>query len=477
MRSRQRQTGRGRGLGGGPGVKSSVNNQRDARLWSAVALQQHLSQSLMAGITSRPTPHLAPVPAVERTPVRSGRQTLAQKMGLVPGLPPKMTDEDWQRVDGESRRRGDSARPCAICHEPFGLGEQVILSCSHVFHRDCMQAFERFQRSGKGSGIAACPLCRRKDYEKQAHTGGLDVCREVSVRTIQRVWRGHKGRMRHRDVKLEKDPVYRRDRQLAVVTGISDHELAAAQERESEIDQLFIKLDDERTAARTLDVDWEKARSQLLQRGLDNCAICLGSLLPDPTSKADDINARESVLLSCSHAFHAPCLFSFEEYERCAHATAQRCPVCRSLYATTPLFPTEGSLLIPEAPMPRLDTVVMEDLEVKRRKSVGFVEEPDRRRRIPSPPAAVRQKAATMARDAGRLPSVRAAAGVERALSWGPADSEMSSIVSNLMILPPARPRKGALVPAFFHRHADEAEEEEEETYWSPTRTTSGTQF
>lgn len=36
---------------------------------------------------------------------------------------------------------------------------QVLLSCSHVFHRACLQSFETF------SGRKCCPLCRKRQYE------------------------------------------------------------------------------------------------------------------------------------------------------------------------------------------------------------------------------------------------------------------------------------------------------------------------
>ena len=36
---------------------------------------------------------------------------------------------------------------------------QVLLSCSHVFHRVCLRSVERF------SGKKSCPLCRFTDYQ------------------------------------------------------------------------------------------------------------------------------------------------------------------------------------------------------------------------------------------------------------------------------------------------------------------------
>ena len=75
---------------------------------------------------------------------------------------------------------------CPICLEEFRPGEQVILSCSHVFHEKCLSSFENFQRrqhdgnsasggSGGGSNGGAafersCPVCRRAKYEKKRTT-------------------------------------------------------------------------------------------------------------------------------------------------------------------------------------------------------------------------------------------------------------------------------------------------------------------
>ena len=75
---------------------------------------------------------------------------------------------------------------CPICLEEFRTGEQVILSCSHVFHEACLTSFEAFQASqhaksrgaqgqAEGGNAAAayeraCPVCRRAQYEKKRTT-------------------------------------------------------------------------------------------------------------------------------------------------------------------------------------------------------------------------------------------------------------------------------------------------------------------
>jgi hypothetical protein len=50
---------------------------------------------------------------------------------------------EWERCEQQAEERGDTTHPCSICREPFGVKEQVILSCSHMFHLDCITSFER----------------------------------------------------------------------------------------------------------------------------------------------------------------------------------------------------------------------------------------------------------------------------------------------------------------------------------------------
>lgn len=50
---------------------------------------------------------------------------------------PKLTDEEWDAVHGSAAARDDFAQgsECPICFETFRTDEQVLLSCSHVFHK------------------------------------------------------------------------------------------------------------------------------------------------------------------------------------------------------------------------------------------------------------------------------------------------------------------------------------------------------
>lgn len=70
--------------------------------------------------------------------------TLAQRYGVVKQPPKLLTEMQWRAVHAKSQAREDSTGECCICREHFGPGEQVLLSCSHSFHRDCLASFERW---------------------------------------------------------------------------------------------------------------------------------------------------------------------------------------------------------------------------------------------------------------------------------------------------------------------------------------------
>ncbi|KAG0629492.1 hypothetical protein M758_1G107900 [Ceratodon purpureus] len=60
--------------------------------------------------------------------------TLANEEVCNPAKP--LTTLQWAAVQRNSRERKDLLHPCPICLERFGLKkQQVILSCSHVFHK------------------------------------------------------------------------------------------------------------------------------------------------------------------------------------------------------------------------------------------------------------------------------------------------------------------------------------------------------
>jgi hypothetical protein len=87
---------------------------------------------------------------------------------------------EWAAAREQSRRRGDSALPCAICHDDFGTAAQCLLSCTHTFHLSCITSFERF------TGSLSCPLCRHTPYERRPIDDGLQAHRfKHAVRHVE----------------------------------------------------------------------------------------------------------------------------------------------------------------------------------------------------------------------------------------------------------------------------------------------------
>ncbi|EAX04551.1 ring finger protein 32 [Homo sapiens] len=110
--------------------------------------------------------------------------TLAQKLGLIGPPPPPLSSDEWEKVKQRSLLQGDSVQPCPICKEEFELRPQVLLSCSHVFHKACLQAFEKFTNK------KTCPLCRKNQYQTRVIHDGARLFRIKCVTRIQAYWRG-----------------------------------------------------------------------------------------------------------------------------------------------------------------------------------------------------------------------------------------------------------------------------------------------
>ena len=98
--------------------------------------------------------------------------TLAMRRGLVKQPDPKLSDDQWAKIERMTKERGDHVKLCAICQQNFGTSEQIILSCSHIFHRKCLLSFERFVKSRQRR---CCPICRKANYQKRiSHAGFFD---------------------------------------------------------------------------------------------------------------------------------------------------------------------------------------------------------------------------------------------------------------------------------------------------------------
>ncbi|XP_062377247.1 RING finger protein 32 isoform X2 [Sardina pilchardus] len=252
---------------------------------TAVALQDHISRSLLHSLSlSDPVRDRLRVKGPGRRPCQrnghengkpqqhpsaqrslEGREyvldaappplTLAQKLGLVEAPRRRLSEAEWEQVKSRSVQEGDSTQPCVICREEFCLQPQVLLSCSHVFHRACLRALERY------SGKKSCPMCRRQQYETRVIHEGARIYREKSVIRIQAWWRGCVARRWYRNVRRSVPPKDKQLRQRFFETKLQEMSDSLVQACRTD------------TEAFLTDIDHSLAQSRLVFRKLDTeCA-------------------------------------------------------------------------------------------------------------------------------------------------------------------------------------------------------------
>lgn len=281
-------------------------------------------------VSTRPDGERARSSNRKRVPKEDGL-LLAKRVGIVEDKKKTLTDERWETIRRTAIRRGHCDGPCPICQENYTSGAEVLLSCSHVFHRTCMSSFERF------SDHKRCPMCRTGNYEKKKITDGSDRFRTVCAIRLQSVARMFVQRRRferQRDAApAPSDPLARKAYVARKFKATSSRFLNACDQRSSAIDQLLMECDRnmERSKAAlkeahvkysTIDEPtWMVAREQAEKRGDTDCAICMCALT----------QGKGAVLLSCSHVFHSVCLSSFEKFSGTGES-GPGCPLCRSPY-------------------------------------------------------------------------------------------------------------------------------------------------
>jgi len=85
----------------------------------------------------------------------------AASVAVPPKRRPSTTMCDWLNVWEQAKARGE-LDDCPICLGPLNRGGgQVITSCSHIFHKSCLDAFENFNIYE----VCLCPVCR-SGYDK-----------------------------------------------------------------------------------------------------------------------------------------------------------------------------------------------------------------------------------------------------------------------------------------------------------------------
>nr|XP_023395580.1 RING finger protein 32 [Loxodonta africana] len=222
------------------------------------------------------------------------------------------------------------------------LNEKVLLSCSHVFHRACLQAFEKFTNK------KTCPLCRKNQYQTRVIHDGARLFKVKCATRIQAYWRGHIVRKWYRNLRKTvppKDAKLRKKFFEEKFTEISHRILCSY---DTNIDELFSEIEhclavnrgilqqlEEKCGREITDEDWEKIQIQALHQEINECSICLTPLSFNSnfqsasSGNSPNQRSRETVLLSCSHMFHHTCLLALEEFSL---GEIHTCPLCRSCY-------------------------------------------------------------------------------------------------------------------------------------------------
>ena len=284
--------------------------------------------------------------------------SLAQRIGLVPAPPKPLISEDWALIEDLSTKRKDGI--CAICLVNFGIKNQVILSCSHVFHENCLKSFERHSKN------KFCPICRKKDYERKNHIKGVHEYKNKCVLDIQRVFKGFLKRkefaIRMKGVIINNSLLRRRilNYRLGLLTkginkamknkevtinkyldNIQKEICNKKNELGQNLEELHLKKQENmflRNELKNIErnegkkeisaqekVKWENIKNIALERQKQSgdCAICCNKLF------SENKPTKDLYLLSCSHIYHKNCLHSFERYNFNLEIV---CPICRANY-------------------------------------------------------------------------------------------------------------------------------------------------
>lgn len=289
------------------------------------------------------------------------RMTLAQKRGLAAAPPPRLTRSEWNVVEKDSMNKKYSCDVCPICREQFKTDQQVILSCGHVFHYQCLRSFEKFTQASKRS----CPICRKANYQKKICTAGANFYKQSCACKLQSCIRAYFDRQKFRervralcDSDSTKCPRLRKKFMLSQLRSVIADIGQVVDAQDAAVARLLEESDRKMainnhicaryrrkgkgcvgnaTCGSDVDVDmgWVSICAKARAR-CSECPICMSSLYRTQKSKKRKDDTKQfanATILSCSHVFHSNCLASFESFNiRDLHL----CPMCRSPYEKCP---------------------------------------------------------------------------------------------------------------------------------------------
>ena len=262
-----------------------------------------------------------------------------------------MNPSQWEAVERQAKDREEHKGFCPICKEMLGKTLSVILSCSHVFHKNCLLSFERH------TGKKACPICRKQAYDTKHFAETEVYYREFCLIKLQSWFRGFLARkeyLRLRVLHPPTHPLVRRKFFQKQLTGLSNVMQVEMNRHQDEIEELFRDIDQHVEASREavkqfklhhksgldereieyremqendskqLD-EWRRVKQLAYLRQDKECPICLHEFS----------TRRELCILSCSHVFHMRCIAAFESFDVRLRSV---CPVCRTEYTRTKFF-------------------------------------------------------------------------------------------------------------------------------------------
>eukprot|EP01083_Nonionella_stella_P146423 460488_1 len=175
--------------------------------------------------------------------------TFAQHIGVEDRPPSPLTNNEWQMVHRESIKRNDVSYGCCICCDDFKMRKQVLLSCSHSFHYQCLLSFERHAQ------VLCCPLCRSADYEKKIIDDGAKYWKDRCYLLIQNTWRAFiclKEYRKMQDTIEPKSPTKKERFYLRKFKKMNDNLISHIDERTDDIDAFLLSIDNSIAVSRAV---------------------------------------------------------------------------------------------------------------------------------------------------------------------------------------------------------------------------------
>ncbi len=212
-------------------------------------------------------------------------KTLAEKIGIVPtAKDDKLNETEWSDIKQKYIDREDFKEPCVICKEALGAAQQVLLSCSHTFHRKCLEAFEKF------SGRKSCPMCRKDRYHKRVIYDASKHYKHACAAKIQAAWRGYLVRKWYKTYRKTVPPNNPKLRKAYFEEKLTDITNRLVQTFNYDADNLCSDIDKNIEESRRMlknfddklkvidEENWLYLMKKAMLRNNDECSICINKL-------------------------------------------------------------------------------------------------------------------------------------------------------------------------------------------------------